>query len=51
MEEREHFMPPALLRSQFETLEPLDGDEAGTTVDVTLTVDEIVRRIMAAVDA
>jgi gluconokinase len=51
MEEREHFMPPALLRSQFETLEPLDGDEAGTTVDVTLTVDEIVRRIVAAVDA
>lgn len=29
-----HFMPAALLRSQFDALEPLDADEAGATVDV-----------------
>jgi gluconokinase len=49
MERREHFMPPALLRSQFDTLEPLESDEAGMTVDVTLPVDEIVTRVVAAV--
>ncbi len=30
-----HFMPPALLRSQFDTLEPLEDDEVGVVVDVT----------------
>ncbi|MFD5224146.1 gluconokinase [Microbacterium sp. NPDC058342] len=29
-----HFMPPALLASQFDTLEPLQGDESGIVVDV-----------------
>ncbi|MBL1069058.1 gluconokinase [Streptomyces sp. 7-21] len=29
-----HFMPPALLRSQLETLEPLQADEAGAALDV-----------------
>ena len=29
-----HFMPPALLASQFETLEQLTSDERGLTVDV-----------------
>lgn len=28
-----HFMPAALLRSQFDALEPLGADEAGVTVD------------------
>ena len=30
-----HFMPTSLLRSQFDTLEPLEDDEAGAAVDVT----------------
>ncbi|WP_299564102.1 gluconokinase [uncultured Mycolicibacterium sp.] len=44
----DHFMPAALLRSQFETLEPLEPDEAGLTVALDrpagapLAVDEIV---------
>ncbi|MBO8193122.1 gluconokinase [Streptomyces oryzae] len=29
-----HFMPPSLLRSQFEVLEPLGPDERGVTVSV-----------------
>lgn len=37
-----HFMPPALLTSQFETLEPLGPDERGITVDVREPVDAIV---------
>ncbi|MDP9822442.1 gluconokinase [Nocardioides massiliensis] len=36
MDQREgHFMPAALLQSQFETLEPLEPDEVGALVDVT----------------
>ena len=37
-----HFMPPALLRSQFDTLEPLGADEAGFTVDIGQDVDTII---------
>ena len=37
-----HFMPAALLRSQFETLEPLGADEPGVTVDIGHTVDAII---------
>lgn len=37
-----HFMPPALLRSQLETLEPLDPDERGVELEVSGPVDEIV---------
>ncbi|MGH3968278.1 MAG: gluconokinase, partial [Mycobacterium sp.] len=37
-----HFMPSALLRSQFDTLQPLDPDERGITVDVGEAVDAIV---------
>jgi carbohydrate kinase (thermoresistant glucokinase family) len=37
-----HFMPAALLRSQFEALEPLDADEAGATVDAGQDVDAII---------
>jgi gluconokinase len=41
MESRKHFMPPALLRSQLDTLESLQPDELGMTVDATLTPEEI----------
>lgn len=46
---RGHFMPPSLVASQFATLEPLDADEAGVTLDVAQSVDalvdEAVRRV------
>jgi gluconokinase len=51
MRGRDHFMPPALLRSQFETLEPLGRDERGTTLDVTPEVDELLRRALRLVRA
>lgn len=44
--DRNHFMPPELLGSQFNDLEPLEPDELGTTVDVTPPVDEIVRAVV-----
>jgi len=37
-----HFMPAALLDSQFDTLEPLEDDERGYVVDVGPSVDDIV---------
>ncbi|KMO84871.1 gluconate kinase [Mycolicibacterium chubuense] len=37
-----HFMPASLLASQFATLEPLDADERGTTIDVDQSIDAIV---------
>ncbi|WP_448852542.1 gluconokinase [Corynebacterium sp. 335C] len=40
--EPEHFMPPTLLRSQFDTLEELDDDEAGRVFDVADSPDGIV---------
>lgn len=44
-----HFMPPALLRSQFDILEPLEDDEAGAAVDVSPPVDEVVEEAVNAV--
>lgn len=41
-----HFMPVALLRSQFETLEPLAPDERGVTLSVTSPVDALVREFL-----
>ena len=38
----DHFMPPALLVSQLETLEPLEPDEDGTVVDVSRSPEDIV---------
>jgi gluconokinase len=37
-----HFMPASLLKSQFDTLEPLEPDERGITVDVDNPVDTII---------
>jgi gluconokinase len=49
MREREgHFMPPALLQSQFETLEPLEEDEDGALVDVAVEPDEVVAAALSA---
>lgn len=38
-----HFMPPALLDSQFALLEPLDADEFGVVLDVAPAPDAIAR--------
>lgn len=43
-----HFMPAALLDSQFATLQPLEADEAGVAVDVCGTAEEITARAVAA---
>lgn len=37
-----HFMPPSLLRSQLDTLEPLEPGEDGVRIPVDGTPDEIV---------
>ncbi|MER7110377.1 gluconokinase [Streptomyces sp. NPDC000229] len=43
-----HFMPTALLDSQFATLQPLGDDEAGVAVDVSGTPEDITDRAVAA---
>ncbi|MCK7623022.1 gluconokinase [Streptomyces sp. RS10V-4] len=47
-ERKGHFMPTALLDSQFATLEPLGADEAGVAVDVAGTPEQIADRAVAA---
>ena len=42
-----HFMPASLLVSQFETLEPLDDDERGVSIDVDQNIDSIVGAYLA----
>jgi gluconokinase len=42
-----HFMPASLLKSQFDTLEPLGTDENGIVVDVVTTVDDIIESFLA----
>ncbi|MEU5363593.1 gluconokinase [Streptomyces sp. NPDC005925] len=43
-----HFMPTALLDSQFATLQPLGRDEAGVAVEVTGRPEEIAERAARA---
>ncbi|UWX97692.1 gluconokinase [Arthrobacter zhaoxinii] len=45
------YMPPALLDSQFETLEPLGSDEAGIPVDIHLPPAEIAAAVAAVFTA
>lgn len=45
-----HFMPAALLDSQFATLEPLGPDEAGVAIDVDQSIDAIIDEYMAESD-
>jgi gluconokinase len=42
-----HFMPPSLLKSQFDTLEPLEPDENGVDVDVNQDIDAIVETYLS----
>jgi gluconokinase len=44
-----HFMPTSLLRSQLDTLEPLEPDEYGVRVDVSGPLDAVVDRVVAEV--
>ncbi|MCJ7857589.1 gluconokinase [Corynebacterium kalidii] len=48
MEDRKgHFMPASLLRSQLDTLEGLDADENGVTVDATEPPESLAREILS----
>lgn len=42
----DHFMPTSLLDSQFATLEPLEPDEPGLTVDATLPTDNVIAEFL-----
>jgi gluconokinase len=48
MQARQHFMPPSMLRSQLDTLEPLGDDEEGRTFDVADPPDVIARTVLDA---
>ncbi|WP_149180567.1 gluconokinase [Streptomyces sp. TRM49041] len=48
---RDHFMPTALLDSQFATLQPLGDDEAGVAVDVSGRPEEIADRAVSALSS
>lgn len=50
-ERKGHFMPPALLPSQFADLQPLEPDEPGIEVCVEGSSEDMVRRSIAAVKA
>ena len=50
MNAREHFMPPSLLESQLDTLEPLQPDEPGMDVDPAEPVDRIVAEVLERLD-
>lgn len=43
---RGHYMPPALLQSQLDALEPLTADEPGAAVDATGTPEETADRLL-----
>ena len=47
-ERRGHYMPPSLLRSQLDTLEPLGEDEPGAVVPGEGSVEETVGDLLAA---
>jgi len=42
-----HFMPPSLVASQLDTLEPLADDERGMALDARAAPDELVRAFIA----
>jgi gluconokinase len=41
-----HFMPPALLQSQLQDLEPLQGDETGMRLDIRRTPEQLIVDVM-----
>ena len=50
MNARDHFMPPSLLESQLDTLEPLGPGEAGMDVDPVLPVDRLAAMVLARLE-
>ena len=50
-ERKGHFMPPALLPSQFAILEPLAPEENGVEISIEGSVDEMVDRAIEALNA
>jgi len=50
MGEREHFMPPSLLESQLDTLQPLEPDEDGMEVDAAHPLPRIASMVLARLD-
>ncbi|ANS79927.1 Gluconokinase [Serinicoccus hydrothermalis] len=50
MSTRDHFMPPSLLESQLDTLEPLGAEERGATYDVANPPERIARMVLAQLD-
>ena len=46
-----HFMPAALVHSQVATLELLDSDEDGVVVPTDGSIDVVIERVEAAIDA
>jgi gluconokinase len=46
---REHYMPPSLVQSQYDTLEPLQPDEFGVALDFTGPPEQIVEQFLARV--
>ncbi|MEM8850609.1 MAG: gluconokinase [Pseudomonadota bacterium] len=46
---RGHFMPPALLDSQFDALEPLAADEDGVTIDIASSLETVIAQASAYV--
>ncbi len=51
MNERDHFMPPELLKSQLADLEPLAPEESGIVVDVTAPPEQVVASVLAELGA
>lgn len=48
---RQHeYMPPALLQSQYDTLEPLGADESGVIVDIAHAPVELIDTIVEALE-
>lgn len=45
---KDHYMPPALLESQLQALEPLQSDEAGVTLDIAAAPQQLAGAILNA---
>jgi gluconokinase len=45
-----HFMPPSLLPSQFDALEPLGSDETGGRVDASRPLERVVADALALIE-
>ncbi|HKS54003.1 MAG TPA: gluconokinase, partial [Steroidobacteraceae bacterium] len=47
----DHFMPPALLKSQFDTLEEPAADERAITAEIDAAPEEIAEGVVRRLDA